>query len=79
MKTILIIVDIQILNKILKISKVKLKKDPLMFGKVKNTYEEVSRKNFIDNRLIKNGQSNSTCNFKFSNLENKFKKTPLSL
>ena len=35
-----------------------------MFGKVKNTYEEVSHKNFIDNRLIKNGQSNSTCNFK---------------
>ena len=35
-----------------------------MFGKVKNIYEEVSRKKFLDNRPIKNGQSNSTCNFK---------------
>ena len=50
-----------------------------MFGKVKNIYEEVSCKNFVDNRLIKYGQSYSTCNLKFSNLENKFKKTPLSL
>ena len=79
LKTNLQIVDIEILNTIQKISKVKLKKDPLTFEKVKNIYEEVSRKNFIDNKLIKNGQSNSTFNFKFSNLENKFKKTPSSL
>ena len=35
-----------------------------MFEKVKNMYEEVSSKKFLDNRPIKNGQSNSTCNFK---------------
>ena len=35
-----------------------------MFEKVKDICEEVSRKKFIDNRPIKNGQSNSTCNFK---------------
>ena len=43
-----------------------------MFEKVKNIYEEVSRKKFIDNRPIKNGQSNSHAISKFSNLENRF-------
>ena len=35
-----------------------------MFEKVKNIYEEALSKKFIDNRPLKNRQSNSTCNFK---------------
>ena len=48
-----------------------------MFEKVKNKYEEALSKKFLDNRPIKNLILHAIS--KFSNLENKFKKTPLSL
>ena len=50
-----------------------------MFEQVKNIYEESWNKKFIDNRPIKMDNLILHAISKFSNLENKFKKTPLSL
>ena len=45
------------------VPKIKLKKDPLKFQKIKNTCEEATSQNFLENRPPKSGYFDSKLNF----------------
>ena len=57
--------------------KIKLKKDPLIFQKIKNIKKEASNEKVLKNKPPKNGNYDSKYNFEiFKNQKSNSKKTP---
>ena len=57
--------------------KIKLRKDPIKFQKIKNTYNKASNQFFLNNRPPKSGNSDSKYNLEIFKTKIKLKKGPL--